>query len=67
MVINPQEVEQLSEIEDHNMNIPMLFINVGLYEAPPGEDASESAKAKPLLVKQSTLIRMGLYEQLGEE
>lgn len=44
----------------------MLFINVGLYETPPNGGAISDAKAKPVLIKQSTLIRMGLYEQLGE-
>lgn len=59
-----QEVQQLSEIEENNMTVPMLFINVGVEETP-SDATSNSSKPKPRLVKQSTLIRMGLYEQLG--
>ena len=56
-----QELQQLSELQDHNLHIPMLFAHVNhnvLATSQPVENGSASPRT-------SKLTRLGLYEQLG--
>lgn len=51
-----QEIEELEELSSHNLNVPMLFVNMARRESV--EDAGDG---------KTKLTRLGLYEQLGKQ